>query len=141
MTKPIAAMGRLVAGTGFFRVSQLKARFDVATAVAAVMVAMYAAFVVVVTLRMVVVSWSPAPYWDQWDNLVSGRSVTWSWLVSQQNEHRPFVPRLIFWLDRCLAAETNVVDFAAKGPRPLRDTKPVEKQGSSSAVPSNPRRA
>ncbi len=111
MTKPISAIGHLVPGTGFLKVSQLKARFDVATAVAAVIVAMCATFVVAVTLRMVVVSWSPAPYWDQWDSLVSGRSLTWSWLVSQHNEHRLFVPRLIFWLDRWLAAETNVVDF------------------------------
>ena len=89
-----------------------KPRFEVALATAAVIVAACGLFVVAMTLRMVVLSWSPTPFWDQWGNLVSGRSLTWEWLVSQWNEHRILVPRLIFWLDRWLAAETNVVDFS-----------------------------
>jgi hypothetical protein len=89
-----------------------KPRFEVALTIAAVIVAACGLFVVALTLRMVVLSWSPVPFWDQWDNLVSGRPLTWAWLVQQHNEHRLFVPRLIFWLDRWLAAETNVVDFA-----------------------------
>jgi hypothetical protein len=113
MTKPISAIEHLAAGRGFLKESQLRGRFDVATALGAIIVAVCAAFVVAMTLRMVVVSWSPAPYWDQWDDLVSGRSLTWSWLVAQHSEHRPFTARLIFWLDRWLAAETNVVDLAA----------------------------
>jgi hypothetical protein len=68
-------------------------------------------FVLAMTLRMVVLGWSPAPFFDQWDTLVTGRALSWSWLVSQFNEHRLFVPRLIFWLDRWLAAETNIVDL------------------------------
>jgi hypothetical protein len=87
-------------------------RFEVALTIAAVIVAGCGLFVVALTLRMVVLSWSPAPFWDQWDNLVSGRPLTWAWLVQQHNEHRLFVPRLIFCLDWWLAAETNVVDFA-----------------------------
>ena len=93
--------------------SPREARFEVGLAIAAFIVAACGLFVVAMTLRMVILSWSPAPYWDQWDELVSGRSLTWAWLVSQHNEHRLFVPRLIFWLDRWLAAETNVVNFAA----------------------------
>jgi hypothetical protein len=89
-----------------------KPRFEVALATAAVIVTACGLFIVAVTLRMVVLSWSPTPFWDQWGSLISGRSVTWTWLVSQSNEHRILVPRLIFWLDRWLAAETNVVDFA-----------------------------
>ena len=89
-----------------------KPRFEVALATAAVIVAACGLFVVAMTTHMVVLSWSPTPFWDQWGNLVSGRSLTWEWLISQWNEHRILVPRLIFWLDRWLAAETNVVDFS-----------------------------
>ena len=89
-----------------------KPHVEVALSIAAVIVAACGLFIVAMTLRMVVLSWSPVPFWDQWDNLVSGRPLTWAWLVQQHNEHRLFVPRLIFWLDRWLAAETNVVDFA-----------------------------
>ena len=86
---------------------------DRVSAIAAVVVAGCGLFVIAVTLGMVVEGWSPAPFWDQWDNLVSGRPVTWAWLVLQHNEHRLLLPRLIFWLDHWLAAETNKVDFAA----------------------------
>ncbi len=92
--------------------SPQKARFDAELAIAAVVVAACGLFVVAVTLHMVIVNWSPVPLGDQWEDLVTGRSITWSWLVKQHNEHRLFVPRLIFWLDRWLAAETNVIDFA-----------------------------
>jgi hypothetical protein len=88
-------------------------RFEVAWAIAAAIVAVCGIFVVVTTLRMVILGWSPTPYWDQWGSLVSGRSLSWSWLIAQHNEHRIFFPRLIFWLDRWLAAETNIVDFVA----------------------------
>jgi hypothetical protein len=94
-----------------FRHLVQKNRFEVASAIAAAIVAVCGIFVVVTTLRMVILGWSPAPFWDQWDSLMSGRSLSWSWLVKQHNEHRIFLPRLIFWLDRWLAAETNIVDF------------------------------
>ena len=68
-------------------------------------------FVVTITIHMIIDGWSPAPYWDQWDNIVSGQTVTWSWLVRQQNEHRILIPKLIFVLDRWLAQETNAFDF------------------------------
>lgn len=42
---------------------------------------------------------------------MNGIPLTWASLVQQHHEHRLFVPRPIFWLDRWLAAETNVVDF------------------------------
>jgi len=85
--------------------------YTVASAAAAAIVAVCGLFVVAMTLRMVVLGWSPAPFWDQWRELVSGHSLSWSWLVEQHNEHRLFVPRLIFWLDRWIAAETNILDF------------------------------
>ena len=47
-----------------------------------------------------------------WDQLVSGRIITWSWLISQHNEHRLLLPRLVFIVDYWLSAETNVFDFA-----------------------------
>jgi hypothetical protein len=78
----------------------------------AAVVAACAVVAVAMTMRMIIASWNPAPYWDQWGNLVTGRALSWSWLVEQQNEHRLFVPRLVFWLDRQLAAETGIVDLA-----------------------------
>jgi hypothetical protein len=65
------------------------------------------------TIAMVVRCWDPIPVMDQWDSLVSNRIVTWPWLFAQFNEHRILFPRLIFWLDRWLTAETNRVNFAA----------------------------
>jgi hypothetical protein len=91
---------------------RVKSGCEVGLAIAAVVVAGCGLFVVATTLHMVVLSWSPVPFWDQWGNLISGRSLTWAWLVSQWNEHRILVPRLIFWLDWRLAAETYVVDFS-----------------------------
>jgi hypothetical protein len=88
-----------------------KTRFKYALNPAA-LIAVCGILVVAMTLRMVVLGWSPAPFWDQWDNLISGRSVSWSWLIAQHNEHRLFVPRLVFWLDWLLSAETNIVDYA-----------------------------
>jgi hypothetical protein len=85
--------------------------YTVASTAAAAIVAVCGLFVVAMTLRMAVLGWSPVPFWDQWRNLVSGRFLSWSWLVKQHNEHRLFVPRLIFWLDRWIASETNIVDF------------------------------
>ena len=69
-------------------------------------------FVLGMTLRMVAIGWSPVPFSDEWDELVTGRALSWSWLVSQHNEHRLFVSRLIYWLDRWLVAETHIVDLA-----------------------------
>lgn len=70
-------------------------------------------YVALSTVAMVVAAWSPVPFGDQWDNLVSVRHVSWSWLYAQHNEHRILVPRLVFLLDRWLFRETNVADFAA----------------------------
>jgi hypothetical protein len=72
-----------------------------------------AVYLLASTIFMVVKSWIPLPFWDQWNNLVSTRVVSWAWLVSQNNEHRILFPRLIFWADRWLAHETNAVDLAA----------------------------
>ena len=96
-----------------FRHPVQKNRFEIASPIAAAIVAVCGLFVVVTTLRMVIIGWSPTPFWDQWFSLVSGQSLSWSWLVKQHNEHRIFLPRLIFWLDRWLAAETNIVDLVA----------------------------
>ena len=64
------------------------------------------------TIRMVVACWNPLPFSDQWDELVSGRPITWAWLFSQHNEHRLLFPRLVFIADRWLSGETNAVDLA-----------------------------
>ena len=70
-------------------------------------------FVAVRSLRMVALSWQKMPYGDQWDELVTGRDITWSWLVAQHNEHRIFFPRLIFIADSIFAHETNLINHAA----------------------------
>ena len=69
-------------------------------------------YVAASTVGMVVATRSPLPFWDEWDELVSIRDVTWSWLISQHNEHRILIPRLVFWADRWLFGETYGVEFA-----------------------------
>jgi hypothetical protein len=69
------------------------------------------AYVAVSTIIMIIECWRPFPISDSWDFLISGREITWSWLVSQHNEHRPLLPRLVLIADYWLSAETNVVDF------------------------------
>ncbi len=59
--------------------------------------------VFITTLYGVFNSYSPVPYWDQWDGylnfyikLLEGDSLAW-W--KQHNEHRIVFSRLLFWLD------------------------------------------
>jgi hypothetical protein len=72
-------------------------------------------YVAVSTIVMIVWCWGPLPKFDSWDELVSGRGITWSWLISQHNEHRMFFPRLVEIADYWLAAERGVVDLVAGG--------------------------
>jgi hypothetical protein len=68
-------------------------------------------YVFAATLAMVIHCWSPVPVSDQWDEIVSGRQITWSWLFSQHNEHRIVFPRLVFVMDRYWFAETHILDY------------------------------
>ena len=70
------------------------------------------AYVALHTLWMVIICWSPLPFGDQWSEIVTGRPLTLSWLVSQHLEHRILVPRLVFLADRWLAGETNRINYA-----------------------------
>jgi hypothetical protein len=71
-------------------------------------------YVAVSTIAMIVGSWGPLPVEDSWlGELVSGRDITWSWLISQHNEHRLVLWRLISIADYWLSAETNVIPFVA----------------------------
>jgi hypothetical protein len=70
-------------------------------------------YVAASTIFMIVECWRPIPIGDSWALLVSGREITWAWLVSQHYEHRMALPRLFLILDYWLSAETNVVDFVA----------------------------
>lgn len=70
-------------------------------------------FVAGSTIALALACRSPVPVWDQWDNLVTGRTLTLSWLFSQHNEHRILFPRLVFALDALLFHERNDVDLAA----------------------------
>ena len=60
----------------------------------------------VVAVCMVVVSYSPLPFWDHWTQIeraASGRSVTsFSWLWQQHNEHRLLLPKLFLAADLLL---------------------------------------
>ena len=87
------------------------ARFDTLAGVVALGVGIW---IFLGTLWLIIRAWSPVLLHDQWDNLISGRAVTWQWLVSQNYgvDHRLFFPRLIFIADYWLARETNLVNFA-----------------------------
>ena len=71
-----------------------------------------ALWVVIGTFRMVVMCWNALPVGDQWAEVVSGRSVDWTWLSSQHLEHRILFPRLVFWADFMFARETNILNEA-----------------------------
>jgi hypothetical protein len=74
--------------------------------------AVIAAYVVWSTVRLVIASILPVPYWDQWDELIfTGRRMFSSWLFAQHNEHRLVLPRLIFYIDYWLFAEDNRFNF------------------------------
>ena len=64
------------------------------------------------TIWMDLVCWSAMPFGDQWSEIVTGRDITWSWLVSQHVEHRLIFPRLVFLADSRFAAETNIVNYS-----------------------------
>jgi hypothetical protein len=70
------------------------------------------ALVALQTLRMMAACWHPLPMGDQWGEIVTGRPITWSWLVSQHVEHRIAFPRLVFIADRWVAGETNRLNYA-----------------------------
>ena len=78
-----------------------------------VLVGISAAFVGLSTALMTVLCRHAVPYWDQWDNLIAGRNVTWAWLVSQHNEHRILVPRLIYLFDAWFLDERNDLELFA----------------------------
>lgn len=69
-------------------------------------------FVACTTVRMVLRCWMPVPIEDQWQQLVSGRDISWNWLTSQHNEHRILLPRFVFMVDRWLFRERNIFDLA-----------------------------
>ena len=71
------------------------------------LMAVCAMLIVASTIRMIIACAVPTPIQDQWAQLVGLRTVTFSWLVSQHNEHRLLFPRLVFVADRWLAAETG----------------------------------
>ncbi|WP_162831477.1 hypothetical protein [Paraburkholderia caffeinilytica] len=74
-------------------------------------------FVVVSCVVGVVGSYSPVPYWDQWDGALAGymRFADHQWFVlwEQHNEHRLLLPRLIFWTDIRWFGGRNVINLVA----------------------------
>ena len=68
-------------------------------------------YVSISTIVMVIRTWSPLPYLDQWDELQFGRDLSLGWLFSPFNEHRIVVSRLIFYIDQHLFAASNKFDF------------------------------
>ncbi len=78
-----------------------------------VCVSISAFFVVLFTALMTASCRHALPYWDQWDNLIAGRPITWTWLVSQHNEHRILFPRLIYLCDAWFFNERNNLELVA----------------------------
>ena len=86
------------------------------TATAAWVLGLCGLFVVVSCVIGVVRSYSPVPFWDQWDGSLGGYirfTDNWSVLWEQHNEHRLVLPRLIFWADIRWFGGRNVVDLVA----------------------------
>lgn len=68
------------------------------------------------TVAMVIRTYSPLPYWDQWDSLLDYQTYrhgnfTFAHLFALHNEHRLALPRLIFWADYTLAGGTNKLNL------------------------------
>lgn len=59
--------------------------------------------VVIFAMTITIRCYMPCPFWDEWvvvDAIAKGAGPgNWSWLWSQQNEHRLVVPRLLVWFD------------------------------------------
>jgi hypothetical protein len=75
-----------------------------------------ALFIAADTVAMVVRTYSPLPYWDQWDSLMDYQvlrhgNFTLTHLFALHNEHRLAVPRLIFWADYALAGGSNKLNL------------------------------
>jgi hypothetical protein len=86
------------------------------TATAAWVLGLCGLFVIVSCVIGVVRSYSPVPFWDQWDGSLGGYmrfADNWSVLWEQHNEHRLLLPRLIFWTDIRWFGGRNVVDLVA----------------------------
>ena len=56
---------------------------------------------------------TPVPIADQWDELVTGRALSLSWLFSQHNEHRMATGRLFFLIDAYLFSARNILPFCS----------------------------
>ncbi len=69
----------------------------------------FGVYVALQTLLMVVLSQSPIPFADQWDDIISGRKITLSYLFSQHNEHRLLFSRLVFIVDHFISKENGAV--------------------------------
>lgn len=85
----------------------------VPSAAVAVTVLACAAVVAASTIHLVWRGWLPAPFGDQWQQLVTEHGASSAWLASMHNEHRILVPRLLFIVDRWVSGERNAVDLTA----------------------------
>lgn len=82
--------------------------------------ALIALIICIDTVAMVVRTYSPLPYWDQWDSLLDYQTLrhgnfTLTHLFALHNEHRLAVPRLIFFADYALAGGTNKLNLFVIG--------------------------
>jgi hypothetical protein len=86
----------------------------------AALAVLVAAAIAADTVLMVVRTYSPLPFWDQWDSLMDYQvlrhgNFTLGHLFALHNEHRLAVPRLIFWADYALAGGTNKLNLTVIG--------------------------
>jgi hypothetical protein len=75
----------------------------------AVLALVLGAYVVFATLAALPLSQSGVPFYDEWDE-VTARDIAHN-LLAQHNEHRIFVPRLVFLADKILFSGTNIFNL------------------------------
>lgn len=83
----------------------------------AIAITIVGACVVLFCLALVVRTYMPCPFWDEWvviRDIAAGKDPrSWQWLWPLQNEHRPVIPRLLTWMDLYLFGGRNVLLFIA----------------------------
>lgn len=78
---------------------------------AGVLLAALAALTLILTWRAVLSAYSPLPFWDQWEEVVTNQYL--AHLFSAHNEHRIAIPRLFFAIDSSVFGGRNLFLLAA----------------------------
>jgi hypothetical protein len=73
-------------------------------ALATMAVGLYIAIVMIILVQS---NATTVPVSDQWDELLTGRPLSLTWLIHQHNHHSLVIPRLLSYVDAIFFAETN----------------------------------